>query len=65
MTGQCGRASLQQIQISTHSAFCTSSALPITVKLVLTKQSFLQAKKDILFHISVRLNALNIKLWCY
>ena len=31
MTGQCGRGILQQIQISTHSAFCSSSALPIRV----------------------------------
>ena len=30
MTGQCGRGLLQQIQIGTHSAFCASSALPIT-----------------------------------
>ena len=30
--------------------------------LVITKQSFLLAKKHILFHISVKLNAFNIKL---
>ena len=30
--------------------------------LVITKQSFLLAKKHTLFHISIKLNALNIKL---
>ena len=30
MTGQYGRDLVQQIQIGTHSAFCTSGALPIT-----------------------------------
>ena len=30
MTAQCGRDLVQQIQMSTHSAFCTSGALPIT-----------------------------------
>ena len=29
-TGQCGRDLVQQIQIGTHSAFCTSGVLPIT-----------------------------------
>ena len=31
MIGQSGRDIVQQIQIGTHSAFCTSSELPITV----------------------------------
>ena len=31
MTGQCVNGLLNQIQIGTYSAFCTSSALPITV----------------------------------
>ena len=30
MIGQSGHDLVQQIQIGTHSAFCTSSALPIT-----------------------------------
>ena len=30
ITGQCGRDLLQQIQIGTHSAFCSSGTLPIT-----------------------------------
>ena len=29
MTGKCGRDLVQQIQIGTHSAFCTSGTLPI------------------------------------
>ena len=29
-SGQCGCDLVQQIQIGTHSAFCTSGALPIT-----------------------------------
>ena len=58
MTAQCGRGLIQDKQQTCQLNFGTPKHL-----LVITKQSFLLAKKKhILFHILVKVNAFKIKL---